>query len=1132
MSAARNFSDVEARFSRQIYAVGATAMRHMLASRVVIIGLSSVGAEIAKNVLLSGCNAVLLLDDTPVRPEHLESNYFIPRGVAPAEVLSQGGRANAVLPALSSLNPTATTAVASWIADNASTDADSDAELADRVFRLVGTDGGFGATAVALADPLTLLGWTPAIVMRFLELCHGAGLPVVLAEHNGLFCRVFDDFGTSFTVEDPVGEEPATFSVVSWERDDTGAVKLTLDVTDHMVPLVAGDKAVIAAGTTNCIARVTRRAGSDTIVVDMPDDGNDGQGFLASPSAQTERITVRECRAAVTVAHRAFTDPSCETTMSMTRDTSESTALYKALYAYVSDNTRLPRLCVADDAERFQRQYCASSQCNHNVAQQFALTCSADLIGIAAFIGGVASQEVLKAITHRYMPSTQFTYYDFREAYIAPKSDQELAARAAVGAGSLPSHAAVFGTDALDRFKNADLFVVGAGAIGCEYLKNLALLGCGLGPKGRITVTDPDSIEMSNLSRQFLFREVHVGQNKATTAAEVMKKLFGPKLKLRALKEKVHGDSAHPLTGIFNRRFWKQCTLICTAVDNIAAREFLDDCAVAHRKPMVDSGTQAARGHVEVFAPFVTARFRDASAPADAGKAVPFCTLHFFPTSIEHCIQFAQELFNGKFTTAPQNAQRCLAEYTHPSAYSDSLDSGVRLNVMRAVHETLIVDRPDNVETAVQWARGWFDVVFVHPLRRLLENYPLDKKDDGGKPYWGGSKRPPSVPSFQFADVNHRAFVVQGARLWCRVHGVEPARLDNFSVDELEKIVAGTTLPEYHSAALHVPEASHSTSDDTAGDKTAATAPQDGHSGVDDEHAKKDAARREAEQRELAAIVGDLHGLRGDGAAAVHVAPEVFEKDDAANGHVAFLTAVANIRARAYGIPQSDDTAVKRIAGRIVPAMITTTAVVTGLATLQVCRLLAAGPPSAASNKETECAADDWHAAVSGCANVTINLADLALTQSFEVLGSTAKPFFEIPAAASGTAKTRQVGHTWPTFTSWDFLTVPHAGTMTIRQVITEVARLYHGLRVQQLVEESTNTWIIDVTDTVTSEETERVLDFPLVDWTFRLAKMPMEAFDIGRLSFVVKALPPVDLVSSEQAVTVNPQLPPLVLLW
>jgi hypothetical protein len=365
MSAARNSSDVEARFSRQIYAVGATAMRHMLASRVVVIGLSSVGAEIAKNVLLSGCNAVLLLDDTPVRPEHLESNYFIPRGVATAEVPSQGGRANAVLPALSSLNPTATTAVASWISDNVSTNADSDAELADRVFRLVGTDGGFGASVVALADPLTLLGWTPAIVMRFLELCHGAGLPVVLAEHNGLFCRVFDDFGTSFTVEDPVGEEPATFSVVSWEREDTGAVKLTLDVTDHMVPLVAGDKAVIAAGTTNCIARVTRRAGSDTIVVDMPDDGNDGQGFLASPSAQTERITVRECRAAVTVAHRAFTDPSCETTMSMTRDTSESAALYKALYAYVGDNTRLPRLCVADDAERFQRQYCASSQCNH-----------------------------------------------------------------------------------------------------------------------------------------------------------------------------------------------------------------------------------------------------------------------------------------------------------------------------------------------------------------------------------------------------------------------------------------------------------------------------------------------------------------------------------------------------------------------------------------------------------------------------------------------------------------------------------------------------------------------------------------------------------------------------------------------
>ena len=47
---------------------------------------------------------------------------------------------------------------------------------------------------------------------------------------------------------------------------------------------------------------------------------------------------------------------------------------------------------------------------------------------------------------------------------------------------------------------------VGAGAIGCEVLKNMAMMGLGAGPSGRVFVTDMDTIEKSNLNRQFLFR--------------------------------------------------------------------------------------------------------------------------------------------------------------------------------------------------------------------------------------------------------------------------------------------------------------------------------------------------------------------------------------------------------------------------------------------------------------------------------------------------------------------------------------------------------------------------------------------------------------------------------------------------
>jgi len=59
--------------------------------------------------------------------------------------------------------------------------------------------------------------------------------------------------------------------------------------------------------------------------------------------------------------------------------------------------------------------------------------------------------------------------------------------------------------------------MVGAGAIGCELLKNFAILG--LGTQGQVTLTDPDVIEVSNLNRQFLFREKHLRKPKSHTAA-------------------------------------------------------------------------------------------------------------------------------------------------------------------------------------------------------------------------------------------------------------------------------------------------------------------------------------------------------------------------------------------------------------------------------------------------------------------------------------------------------------------------------------------------------------------------------------------------------------------------------------
>lgn len=88
----------------------------------------------------------------------------------------------------------------------------------------------------------------------------------------------------------------------------------------------------------------------------------------------------------------------------------------------------------------------------------------------------------------------------------------------------------VFGKAFQEKIANLKVFLVGSGAIGCEMLKNWAMMGLGSGPEGKIFITDNDSIEKSNLNRQFLFRPKDVGKNKSDVAALAVQQM-NPDLK-------------------------------------------------------------------------------------------------------------------------------------------------------------------------------------------------------------------------------------------------------------------------------------------------------------------------------------------------------------------------------------------------------------------------------------------------------------------------------------------------------------------------------------------------------------------------------------------------------------------------
>ncbi len=80
--------------------------------------------------------------------------------------------------------------------------------------------------------------------------------------------------------------------------------------------------------------------------------------------------------------------------------------------------------------------------------------------------------------------------------------------------------------------------MIGAGALGCEFIKMFSLMGFSTKGKGKLIVTDDDNIEISNLNRQFLFRRQHVGKNKCETACNVGKTM-NSETKYESLKARV-----------------------------------------------------------------------------------------------------------------------------------------------------------------------------------------------------------------------------------------------------------------------------------------------------------------------------------------------------------------------------------------------------------------------------------------------------------------------------------------------------------------------------------------------------------------------------------------------------------------
>ncbi|RZC26317.1 Ubiquitin-activating enzyme E1 2 isoform A [Glycine soja] len=868
--------------SRQLAVYGRETMRRLFASSILVSGMQGLGVEIAKNLILAGVKSVTLHDEGNVELWDLSSNFVF------SENDVGKNRAEASVGKLQELNNavvvlTLTTKMTKEQLSN---------------FQAV------VFTEVSLEK-----------AVEFNDYCHSHQPPIafIKSEVRGLFGSLFCDFGPEFTVVDVDGEDPHTGIIASISNDNPALVSC---VDDERLEFQDGDLVVFSEvhgmeelndGKPRKIKNA--RAYSFTLEEDTTNYGRYEKGGIVTQVKQPKVLNFKPLR-------EALSDPGDFLLSDFSKfDRPPLLHLaFQALDKFVSEIDRFPVAGSEDDAQKLIS--IASNingslgdgrleDVNPKLLQQFAFGARAVLNPMAAMFGGIVGQEVVKACSGKFHPLFQFLYFDSVESLptepLDPNDLKPLNSR-------YDAQISVFGQKLQKKLEDAEVFVVGSGALGCEFLKNLALMGVSCG-QGKLTITDDDVIEKSNLSRQFLFRDWNIGQAKSTVAASAAASI-NPRLNIEALQNRVGPETEN----VFHDTFWENLSVVINALDNVNARLYVDQRCLYFQKPLLESGTLGAKCNTQMVIPHLTENYGASRDPPE--KQAPMCTVHSFPHNIDHCLTWARSEFEGLLEKTPAEVNAYLS---NPNEYTNAMrnagDAQARDNLERVL-ECLDKEKCETFEDCITWARLKFEDYFANRVKQLIYTFPEDAATSTGAPFWSAPKRFPHPLQFSSSDLGHLQFLMAASILRAETFGIpipdwvkNPKKL----AEAVDRVIVPDFQPKKDAKIV---------TDEKATSLSSAS--------IDD-----------------AAVINDLilklEGCRTKLLPEFRMKPVQFEKDDDTNYHMDLIAGLANMRARNYSIPEVDKLKAKFIAGRIIPAIATSTAMATGLVCLELYKALDGG---------------------------------------------------------------------------------------------------------------------------------------------------------------------------------------------
>ncbi|KAL3207709.1 hypothetical protein MRX96_039584 [Rhipicephalus microplus] len=870
VSSGANPSEIdESLYSRQLYVLGRDAMLRMAKSDILVCGMGGLGVEIAKNIILGGVKSVTIHDEAVCTRHDLSSQYYL------SEERLGENRASASEASLARLNQ--------YVRVEAHTEPLNEKFL--KQFNVV----------VLTETPLKEQEKIAAFARE-------KNISLIVADTRGLAGQIFCDFGENFRVVDPTGEEPLSVLISSITRDTEGVVTC-LDEMKH--GFEDGDYVTFSEvkGMTEinyCAPMKVRVLGPNKFSVgDTTQFSDYSTGGVATQVKMPKDIKFKSFRESMAEPDFVMSDFA-----KMDRPLQLHLG-FQALHEFQHSHSRLPRPWNKEDAEELVRW--AKLRNNklatplEHVDERLITTLSyvsaGSLCPMQAVIGSIAAQEVMKACSGKFGPIQQWFYFDAFEC-LPQDAEVSEASAYAMEHTRYAGQARVFGCDVQDQLMSQNYFVVGAGAIGCELLKNFAMMGIG-GNDGLIHVTDMDVIERSNLNRQFLFRPEDVGRMKSERAATAVLQM-NPEVNIE-----VHEDRVGPETeNIYNDDFFESLDGVANALDNLDARQYMDRRCVYYRKPLLESGTMGTKGNVQVVKPDMTESYSSSHDPPE--KSIPVCTIKHFPNNIEHTLQWARDEFEGLFKQSAASAVQFLTNPEFLPTLLDKLQLNHQVVMLEEIKKIIIDERATVFDDCVAFARLRFQQQYNDEIRQLLLKYPENHITSSGAPFWSGFKRCPHPIEFDPNNPLHMDYIVAAANLRATMFGI-PHNTDRKAITEMLKDV---DVPVLNLPPIPDPN--------NAADNANVPVPPDDFERLN----------------ELLEELPDSDELED-----MHLETLDFEKDDDSNFHMDFIVAASNLRAANYDIEPADRLKSKLIAGKIIPAIATTTSLVAGLACLELYKL-------------------------------------------------------------------------------------------------------------------------------------------------------------------------------------------------